>query len=451
MVLEGLGGALRATLAKIAAAGRIDEALVKEVVRDIQRALLQGDVNVRLALKLTKEIERRALSEAPPAGMTPREHVIRVVYDELVKILGTAREVPVKPQTVMLVGLYGQGKTTTAGKLARYFQRKGLRVGLVACDVHRPAAVDQLRSLAERVNAPFHGEPGVTDAPGIAKRGVAALKGRTDVIIVDTAGRDQLQQDLVEEMRRIFEAVRPDEKLLVLDATIGQQAGPQAKAFHDAIELTGCIITKLDGSAKGGGALSAVSETGAPVVFIGVGEHLEDLERFDAPRFISRLLGMGDLQTLLEKAQDAIVDEAKAEKTARKIMSGRFTLVELREQMEMLTGMGPLQKVMEMIPGFGGMKGKMSDQAAQETQERLGRFRVIMSSMTQNELENPEELKATRMKRIARGSGTDAKDVKELLKYYDMSRRAIKGFAGNRKMQKKLMSQLKFQEGEERG
>lgn len=368
MVMDKLGESLRTTLAKIAKTGTIDEKTVKEIVRDIQRALLQADVNVKLALKLTREIERRALNEKPAPGVPAREHVVKVVYEELVKLLGEPREIKPKKQTIMMVGLYGQGKTTTCGKLGKWFAKKGLKVGFVAADVHRPAAYEQLKTLAEQSNALFYGDPEaykgqeaaeaaaqVTGhvAANIVEKGLAELRPKCDVVIVDTAGRDKLEEGLIDEMKTVFETAKPDEKFLVMDAQVGQQAGPQARAFHEAVQVTGVIITKLDGTAKGGGALSAVAETQAPVLYIGVGEKIDDLERFDPARFISRLLGMGDIQTLLEKAQEAVQDEAHAEETAKRIMTGRFSLVEMREQMDMLSGMGPLSKVMDMIPGFG--------------------------------------------------------------------------------------------------
>ncbi len=448
MVLDSLGERLRSTLKKVANANRIDEDLVKDVVRDIQRALLQADVNVKLALKLTNNIKERSLTEEPPAGMSSREHVVRIVYDELVEILGEPKDLKLKDQTIMMVGLYGQGKTTTTGKLARYFQRKGLKPGLIAADVHRPAAYDQLKQLGDRVDVPVYGDPDAEstadEAVRVVEEGLADLEPRCDVVIVDTSGRHKLEDDLIQEMRRIFDAVDPDEKFLVIDAQVGQQAGPQAKAFNDAVDVSGVVITKLDGTAKGGGALSAVSETGAPVVFIGTGEDLPDLEKFDPARFISRLLGMGDIQTLLEKAQEAMDDQEQAEDVAQRIMSGKFTLVELREQMSMLNSMGPLDKIMEMLPGMGGMKDQLKGGQMDQTKERMEAFQVIMDSMTQYEMEHPDEIKSSRVRRIAMGAGVEPKDVKELLKYYNMSKRTMKGFSGNRKMQKKLMKRMDF-------
>ena len=437
MVLEKLGSSLRDALRKIAGASYVDDSLIKEIVRDIQRALIQADVNVQLALSVTKELHRRALEEKPPAGMSPREHVVRIIYEELVKILGAAREVPIQKQRILLVGLYGQGKTTTAGKLGKYFQKKGLSVGFIAADVHRPAAYDQLKQLAEQINATFHGDPKEKDAVKIAKAGTKALH-LADVVIVDSSGRHALEPDLIKEIEAVAKAVHADERLLVLDATVGQQAGPQAKAFHDAVGITGVIVTKLDGTAKGGGALSAVAEVKAPIVFIGVGEKVDDLEKFEPPRFISRLLGMGDLETLLEKAQEAI-DEEKAEALTKKIIAGKFTLHEMYEQIEMLTDMGPMRKLAALIPG---VSGKMKDADMETTQARLRRFRIIMDSMTDEEMTDPKLVKSSRVQRLARGAGVSPREVKELLRNYEMSRKAIKGFAGNRKMRKQLLQQL---------
>lgn len=440
MVLESMGEALKNTLKKIANAPFVDAGAIKELTRDIQRALIQADVNVKLVLDLTKRIENRALTEKPPAGMDSRLHVVRIVNDELTKLLGRQRDVPLKKQIIMMVGLYGMGKTTSCGKLARYFQKKGLRPGFIACDIHRPAAYDQLKQIGDAVHVPVFGMVGEKDPVRIVRHGISELKD-VDIIIVDTSGRHKLEPELIDEMRRIFEETKPEEKFLVLDATIGQQAGPQARAFHEAIGITGVVLTKLDGTAKGGGALSAVAETGASIVFIGTGEKPDDIEKFDPPRFVSRLLGMGDIQTLLEKVQEVAGEEA--EKTARKMISGRFTLKDMYEQMEMLSGMGPLKKIVDMLPF--GMSGKLKEVDMEATQERLRKFRIIMDSMTEYELENPEEIKASRIQRIARGSGTQPGDIKELLRYYSMTKRMMKGFGGRK--QRQLMKQLQFGKG----
>ena len=441
MVLDSLGDSLKRTIKKIANAVHVDAKLVKEVVRDIQRALLQADVNVKLVLELSKKIEKRSLEEKPPAGMSNREHVIRIVYDELVSILGESRELPIKKQIIMMVGLYGQGKTTSCGKLSRYFKKKGLRPALIAGDIHRPAAYEQLKQIAEKVEVPFYGDKKAKDAVKVIRDGLDKFKRTSDVIIVDTSGRHKLEDELIQEMKDIFKATKPDEKLLVMDAAMGQQSGPQAKAFDDAIGITGIVLTKLDGTAKGGGALSAAAEVGAPIVFVGTGEHPTDFERFDPSGFISRLLGMGDIKSLLEKAEESLKGK-DAEKTARRLMSGKFNLNDMYDQMDMLSGMGPLSKVAELLP-FGG-SGKLKDVDMDDTQHKLQRFRVVMDSMTNEEREKPELIRASRVKRIARGAGVENKDVKELLKYYNMTKRMMKGFSGDRKLRKNLMRQLQF-------
>ncbi len=445
MVLDSLASSLRNTLKKIANATHIDKNLIKEVIRDIQRALIQADVNVKMVINLTNAVEERALTEKPPPGMSSREHVIRIIYDELVKILGSAKEVSLKKHIILMVGLYGNGKTTTCGKLAKFFQKRGLKTGLISGDTHRPAAYDQLQQIAKKVNVQFYGEPKTKNALKVVKAGLLELKN-LDVLLVDTSGRHALEKDLIREIEGISRITKADEKFLIIDAAVGQQAGPQAKAFHKAVGITGVILTKLDGSAKGGGALSAVSETKAPIVYVGTGEHLEDLEKFDPPRFISRLLGMGDLQTLLEKVQD-VTDAELAEDTAKKIMTGKFTLHEMYDQMKTLKDMGPLQKIMNLLPFnmTGGQKLPMG--SLEDTQDKLKKFSIIMDSMTEAEMDNPQIIKTSRVQRIARGAGCDIKDVKALLKYYNMSRKAIKGFSSNRKIRKKLMQQLKFSDG----
>lgn len=437
MVLDNLSNSLRKTLKKIANSPHIDKEVIKDVTRDIQRALVMADVNVMMVRELTRRIEERALSEKPEAGMSSREHVIRIVYEELVHILGDARDIPLKQMKIMMVGLYGQGKTTTSGKLARYFQRKGMKVAMIAGDVHRPAAIDQLKQLGEQVNVPVFYDYDEKDAVKVVKRGIEEFKGE-DIILIDTAGRHALEDDLIQEMERIFWAAQPDEKFLVLDAAVGQQAGPQAKAFHDAVKITGVIITKLDGTAKGGGALSAVSATNAPIVFIGTGEHTEDLEHFDPPRFISRLLGMGDIRALLEKAS-SVMKQEDAEDLARNIMGGKFTLKDMYKQMEMLGKMGPLNKILDLLPFGGSLKNSPEIELQQE---KLFRYRVIMDSMTDEEQENPRIIKAERIRRIARGAGMPPSYVRELLKQYETSIKTVKGIVKNRKKRKQLMKQF---------
>jgi len=437
MVLDNLSTSLRKTLKKIANSPHIDKEIIKEVTRDIQRALVMADVNVRMVKALTTRIEERALEEKPKAGMSSREHVIRIVSEELVNILGGAKEVPLKRMKIMMVGLYGQGKTTTTGKLAHYFQRKGMRVALIAGDVHRPAAIDQLRQLAEKVNTPVYYEYDEKDAVKVVKNGLEKFKNE-EIVIIDTAGRHALEDDLIDEIARIHQIADPDEKFLVLDAAVGQQAGPQAQAFHDAVEVTGVVLTKLDGTAKGGGALSAVQTTRAPIVFIGTGEHIEDLEHFDPPRFISRILGGGDIRALLEKATE-VMDQGDAEELARNIMGGKFTLKDMYKQMEMIGKMGKWDKLVDLLPFGGSIKDTPEFEAQQE---KLFQYRVIMDSMTDKEQENPRIIKAQRIHRIARGAGVQNSDVRMLLKQYEQSMKMVKGIVKNRKKRKQLMRQF---------
>jgi signal recognition particle subunit SRP54 len=437
MVLEALGQSLRNAIRRIAGASHIDPALIKEVVRDIQRALIGGDVDVHLALRLSKEVERRAQAETPPAGTSPREYVIRIIYEEIVKILGKAKELPAKPQRILMVGLYGQGKTTTIGKLANFLHKRGLSVGLVAGDVHRPAAYDQLAQIGEQLGVPVFGIPGEADAVKVVRRGLAEFEAR-NVIIVDSAGRHALDGDLIEELKRLAKLVKPDETILVLDGSTGQQAGPQAKAFHEAVGVTAVIVTKLDGTAKGGGALSAVAETQAPIVFLGTGEHLDDLEAFEPPRFVSRLLGMGDIESLLERAQEAL-DEEDVEALEKAVLSGKLDLHVFEKQLGMLGKMGNLDRLMAAFPG---MAGRMKDEDMAATQARFRKFKVILKSMTTEEKSDPKVIKGTRVTRIARGSGVHPRDVKELLRHYNLTRKAVKGFAGNRKLRKQMMKQF---------
>ncbi len=438
MVLDNLGGSLRSALRKIASANKIDKPLIEETVREIQRALLQADVNVKLVMQLSNKIKERALDEKPPTGMNPREHVINIVYQELINLVGKGSDIPLKKQDIMLVGLQGSGKTTTAAKLATYFQRKGLRTAVICADTFRAGAYDQLKALCEKQGIFFYGERGNTDAPAVARNGLEAAK-KYDIRIIDTAGRHALEADLIKEMEEIHAVVNADQKLLVMDAAIGQQASEQARAFNDAVNITGVVISKLDGTAKGGGALSAVAETKTSVAFIGVGETPSDLERFEADRFISRLLGMGDIKTLIERAQEI---QATEEVDVESMMRGKFTLKDMYTQMEAMNKLGPLKQIMQMLP-MGGLGIELSDKEFQATKDKLDKYRVIMDSMTDAELEDPKIITASRIKRISYGSGSSPEVVRELLKSHQAMQKAIKGMKGMGKMNmKRLMKRF---------
>ena len=438
MVLEGLGKSLRDVIAHIGGSSVVDEDLVTEITKELQRALLQADVNVQLVLEITNRIHDRALNEKPPAGKSSKDHVISIIYKELVALLDNGEGLALKPQTIMMVGLYGQGKTTTTGKLALYLSKKGFSVGLIGADVYRPGALDQLQQLGAKINVDVYGEPGNKNAAEIVKNGKAKFSDKK-IIIIDTSGRHALEGDLIQELKDIAEVSSPNERVLVLDAQVGQQAGPQADAFNKAVGVTGVILTKMDGTAKGGGALSAVTKTAARILFIGTGEHIRELEPFNADRFISRLLGMGDLASLVSLAKDEINDDEAMEQLARNMMSGRFTLSDMYQQMAAVSKMGPLQKVMSMIPGFSNMEDKIN---FEESQKRLSMYKVIMDSMTAEEKDEPNVIKGKRIDRIARGAGVSTHDVRGLLKQYNQSKKMIGSMSKNRKVRKQMMKQF---------
>jgi signal recognition particle subunit SRP54 len=438
MALDNLGKAINAALRKLTR-GVVDEKLVKEICRDIQRALLQADVNVKLVFDLTSRIEERALKEKLPPGISRAEHVTKIVYDEITSILGEKKEkiqITGHPTKLLMVGIQGSGKTTTCGKLARHFQKKGFKVGVVCADTFRPGAYEQLSQYAP---VDVFGDPEQKNAIKLAKEGVSHFAKKMDLVIVDTAGRHKEEASLIEEMKRISKAVNPDEVILVIDGTIGQQAHQQAEAFMDATDIGSIIITKLDGSAKGGGALSAVHATGAPIKFIGEGEKIDALEEFDPKRYVARLLGLGDLESLLAKVTEATEQHELTEKDALKFIKGKFSLKDMYQQLEMVSSMGPLQQVMQMIPGFGA---NIPSDMVELSEDRLKKFRIIMDSMTEKELEDPKRIHFSNIKRISRGSGTTRREVKELLDQYNMMKKLFKQFG---KRGKKLKLPKGFQ------
>jgi signal recognition particle subunit SRP54 len=426
MVLDRLGSSLNTALKKIFRAPVMDEKTVKELVRDIQRALLQADVNVKLVLEVSKRIEERALKEKVPPGVSRREHVVKVVYEELTRFLGekpaSLKIEPGKSMVLMLVGIQGSGKTTASGKLAKYFQKRGLKTALICTDTYRPGAYDQLKQLAGKANIPVYGEPKEKKPEKIALRGLKQFKDY-DVVIVDTAGRHKEEKGLIDEMKRLEKAIKPDEAILVIDGTIGQQATVQARAFHEATPIGSILVSKLDGSARGGGALSAVAAIGAPIKFISAGEKLGDIEPFVPSRFVGRLLGMGDLQSLVDKVREAEVKVP--EKKARAFLSGKFTLTDMYEQFESMKKMGPLKGLLKMIPGMGY---NIPEEQMNMAEDALKRWRVIIQSMTPKEREKPKILSSSRIRRVARGSGTTEKEVKELIKQYNNMRKMMKTF-----------------------
>lgn len=422
-MLDNLSTSLKDALKKLAGKSVIDRPAVDELVKDLQRALISSDVNVKLVMELSKAIRTRSLDEQLPKGTNVREHVLRIVYQELVRLVWTSADIKLEPQIILMAGLQGSGKTTTTAKLARYFQKKGMRAGVICADTFRPGAYEQLATLCAKINIPCFGNPQEKDAIKITREGLESLRD-LELVIVDTQGRHALEADLIKEIIELNILTKATHRWLVIDAALGQQASEQARRFHEAISIDGVIITKMDGTAKGGGALSAVAETKSGIVFIGSGETIEDLERFDPDGFISRLLGMGDLKALLEKAEEAI---KKDDVDVNAIMKGKFTLRDMYKQLEALNKMGPLKQIMGMLP-MGNME--LPEGVYDVTSAKMVRYRIIMDSMTPYELDDPSLINSSRMQRIARGAGATPDEVRELLKYFKMMQRTLKGLRG---------------------
>lgn len=423
--LESLGKSLNDAVKKLLRLAVVDEKAVKELVRDLQRALLQSDVNVSLVLQISQAVEKKSLEERLPPGISRREHVIKVLYEELTRFLGEepAKLViePGRYNVIMLVGIQGTGKTTAAVKLARFYQKRGMRPAIVCADTYRPGAYQQLKQLADRVNVPVHGEPSSSGVQKIVKKGLESFRDQKhDLIIVDTAGRHKDERELMSEMKELAEKIKPDEIVLAIDASIGQAAMSQATAFNEATKIGSILVTKLDGTAKGGGALSAVAATNAKIKFVGTGEKIDDIEQFIPSNFVGRLLGMGDIKGLVDRVREAEV--VLPEKKARAFLEGKFTLKDMYNQMVAVRKMGPLKKLMGMVPG--GMN--LPDDDVETAERKLDSWRVIIQSMTKDEIEDPKLVDSSRARRIARGSGTSDKEVKEMINQYFMMKKMMK-------------------------
>jgi len=422
---DGLQGAIRSLRKAVV----VDRKTIKEYLKEIQKTLISSDVNVKLVLELSKKIEDRGLLERPPGTLSRKENLVKITYEELVNLLGQGGELELKDgMKVLLVGVQGSGKTTQAAKLARYYKKKGLNVKLICADTFRPAAYDQLKQLSLEIQVPFYGNNNEKDTLKIIQDGLR--EHRNGLMIIDSEGRHKLDKSLMGDINRIHREIKPDKTLLILDGTIGQSAGEQAKAFSESCKIDGLIVTKLDGSAKGGGALAACAETKSPVYFIGVGEHIDELEPFEPRRFVGRLLGMGDLEGLLEKAKDVDFDE----ESAKRMLSGKFTLVDVYQQIQQMQSMGSMDKIMEMLPV--GAKIPKELMAVQE--EKLKKYKYVMDSMTAAEKEDPDIIKHERVERIAKGSGTNASEVRELLNYYKKMKKMMKASGGGKKLQRMM-------------
>ena len=432
-MLDNLKSSLRAAIKKIVNSSGIDEELIKELSKDIQRSLLQSDVNVKMVFEITKNIENRSLNETPPPGLSRKDHIVKILYDELAKLLGNETEFHFqsgKVNKVLMLGIQGSGKTTVTSKLAKFLTKQGYRVAVIGADTFRPGALTQLKTMCEKSDVEVYGENGNENPSEIVKNGLKHFqKTNLDIILIDTAGRHKQEKDLLDEMKQINKTADPDLALLIIDGTIGQQCFAQAEAFHKIVPVGGIIITKLDSSAKGGGALAASAATGAQVMYIGTGERIDDLEVFSPTRFVGRLLGMGDIQAVLDLAK-RLENEADDVRMKR-ISSGKMNMEDFYYQLEEVTKVGSFQGLLDTMPGLSGM---VKEDQVEKMEERVDKWRYIIQSMNEGEKKDPDLLNASRIKRIARGSGWPEHEVKELVKNYKNSKNIMKASKG-RQMQ----------------
>lgn len=430
MAFEGISAKLQSVFKKLTGKGRLSEKDVKEAMREIKLALLEADVNFVVVKDFVKKVSERAVGADVLESLTPGQQIIKIVNEELTALMGSTNARldfgSTKPAVILMAGLQGAGKTTMCGKLALLLKKQyGKNPLLCACDIYRPAAIDQLKVVGEKVGVPVF-EKGKTDPVQVASEALEyARRNFYDVLIVDTAGRLHIDSDMMDELVRIREAVRPTEILLVIDSMTGQDAVNAAKAFHEAVPLTGVILTKLDGDTRGGAALSVKAVTGKPIKFAGTGEKLGDIEPFHPERMASRILGMGDVLTLIEKAQQAF-DEKKAVELEKKMRTASFDLNDYLEQMDQMQSMGSMEDILKMIPGASKLGNIQIDEKA------LARTKAIVLSMTKEERSNPDLLNASRRKRIAKGSGTSVQEVNRLMNQFNQSKQLMKQLSGKK-------------------
>ncbi len=442
MAFEGLSDKLSAVFKKLKNKGKLTESDVKTAMREVRLALLEADVNYKVAKDFVAKVSERAIGAEVLESLTPAQQVIKIVNEELTVLMGESNArinySSKIPTVIMMVGLQGSGKTTHSGKLALHFKKMGKRPLLVACDVYRPAAIDQLKVVGSQIDVPVF-EMGQIDPCEIAKKAIAHAKDYgNDIVILDTAGRLHIDTELMDELLRLKEQFHPEEILLVIDSMTGQDAVNVAQSFNEKLGITGVILTKLDGDTRGGAALSVRAVTGAPIKFTGTGEKLTDLEPFYPDRMASRILGMGDVLTLIEKAEEQL-DAKKAEEMAKKLGENSFDMNDLLEQMKQVRKMGSLSQIVSMLPGA---KKKLSDEEAEQGEKQLVRTEAIINSMTKKERAKPSIISAQRKKRIAAGSGTKVEDVNRLLKQFEQMQKMMKQLSGNGKQGKKMRQML---------
>jgi len=425
-MFESLQSKLNAVFDKLASRGRLTEQDVDAALREVRLALLEADVNFKVVKQLVARVRERAVGVEVTQSLTPAQQVVKIVHDELLATLGEPARLDLSgpsPHVVMLVGLQGSGKTTTGAKLALNLRKSNKRSMLVAADTYRPAAVTQLEVLGKQLDIPVHSEGTRVSPPEIVRHALQrAREGAFDVLILDTAGRLQISEDMMRELEQIKAIARPQEILLVADAMTGQEAVNVAKGFHERVTVTGLILTKVDGDARGGAAISMREVTGVPIKFLGVGEKLDALEPFYPDRLASRILGMGDMLSLIEKAGET-VDRGEAERMGRKMVKGEFNLEDFLKQLQQLKKMGPLTQLLEMVPGMGRLT---KDIAPEVTDKETGRIEAIINSMTLEERRDPKVLNGSRKRRIARGSGTTVPEVNDLLNQFRQMQRMMK-------------------------
>lgn len=440
-MLENLTDRLGKALRNLRGVGKLSESNMEEALREVRQALLSADVHFRVAGDFVDRVRTNCVGREVLQSVTPGQQVIKIIHDELVELLGSGETSlsTERPLQIMLVGLQGGGKTTTAAKTALLLKKKGYRPALVACDIYRPAAVDQLETLAREGDFLFYAERDSRDVVKIARNAQKALlKEGADLIIYDTAGRLQIDEDLIEEIRKLSREIKPEETLLVADAALGQEAVNVAKTFHEAVNLTGIALSKMDGDARGGAALSMKSVTGVPIKLLGLGERMDALEVFHPDRLASRILGMGDVVSLVEKAQET-VDEDEARRMAEKIKRADFNLEDFLAQMQQVKKMGSLASIVKMLPGASGI-----DIGDKETKQ-MARTEAIIQSMTTEERQKPQIINGRRRMRIARGSGHEVRDVNQLLKQFGQMRKMMKKMKGKKGRQ--MMEQMAGMDG----
>jgi signal recognition particle subunit SRP54 len=419
---EKLGNALR----NLRGVGKLSEENMAEALKEVRTALLSADVHFKVAREFVEQVQSQCVGQEVLKSVTPGQQVVKIIHDELVTLLGEGSTAlsGARPLKIMMVGLHGSGKTTTTAKLGRLLKKQGYRPAVVACDVYRPAAIDQLEMLAKTNELGFFGDRVSKDVPAIGATALpAALAAAHDAVIFDTAGRLQIDHDLIEEVKQLRARIQPDEVLLVADGALGQEAVNVARTFHEALQLTGLVLTKLDGDARGGAALSMKSITGVPIKFVGVGEKSEDFEVFHPDRMASRILGMGDVVSLVEKAQE-VMDQKQAEQMAEKLKKADFTFEDFLAQMQQVKKLGSMDKVLGMLPGMSGVK--LDDGA----EKQMARTEAIILSMTHQERRKPEVLNGSRRLRIANGSGTKVVEVNQLIKQFQQMQKMMRMMRG---------------------